>query len=289
MKARIKFSKTGSMRFIGHLDVMRYFQKAFRRADIALSYSQGFSPHQLMSFASPLGIGLSSDAEYLDIVLEDGESVSESGAQNGPDAGVSAFGGFVPRLNAVMNDEIRVKGFTLLREDSKTSMAVLAACDYLVTVKPDKCSFLTDAPRRREAVKRLLAQGSIEISKKTKRSEKIVDIRENIYQITDERREFEDFTGISYGDMSLDLAEYVPVLYMQLTAGSVVNIKPELVLEALSRQEGEEYDWLSYQIHRIEMYADIDAKKGEVHTMSSAVPRRLVPLSEYGKDDCVDR
>ena len=73
MKARIKFSKTGSMRFIGHLDVMRYFQKAFRRADIHMSYSQGFSPHQLMSFTSPLGIGLSSDAEYLDIVLEDSD------------------------------------------------------------------------------------------------------------------------------------------------------------------------------------------------------------------------
>ena len=71
MKARIKFSKVGSMRFIGHLDLMRFFQKAFRRAKIAISYSQGYSPHQLMSFASPLGIGLSSDAEYLDIRSEE--------------------------------------------------------------------------------------------------------------------------------------------------------------------------------------------------------------------------
>lgn len=273
MKARIKFSKTGSMRFIGHLDVMRYFQKAFRRADIALSCSQGFSPHQIMSFASPLGIGLSSDAEYLDIVLEDGESVD----------------GFVPRLNAVMNDEIRVKGFTLLEESSKTSMAVLAACDYLVAVKKGKDSFLLDIPGRREAVKELLAQGSIEICKKTKRSEKIVDIRENIYQITDSLQEFEAFTGISYGAAALDPVEYSPVLYMQLTAGSVVNIKPELVIEALCRQAGEEYDWLSYQIHRMEMYADMDAVKGEVHTMSSAVPCSLVPLSKYGKGESIGR
>ena len=68
---------------------------------------------------------------------------------------------------------------------------------------------------------------------------------------------------------------------MQLTAGSVVNIKPELVLEALHSQESKEYDWLAYQIHRIEMYADMDAKKGEVHTLSSEVPCRLLPLSEY--------
>lgn len=267
MKARIKFSKTGSMRFIGHLDVMRYFQKAFRRADIAMSYSQGFSPHQLMSFASPLGIGLSSDAEYLDIVLEDGEDVT----------------GFVPRLNAVMNEEIRVKDFTVLTEEAKTSMAVLAACDYLITVKPDRKSFLTDSSRRRDAVEKFLLRESVEIMKKTKRSEKLVDIKENIYKLTDSLSEFEAFTGLTYGEMALDLAEYEPVLYLQLTAGSMLNIKPELVLEALCMQEGEEYDWLSYQIHRIEMYADADARKGEIHTLTSEIPCRLIPLSEYGK------
>lgn len=267
MKARIKFSKVGSMRFIGHLDVMRYFQKAFRRADIAMSYSQGFSPHPLMSFASPLGIGLSSDAEYLDIVLEDSDSVEN----------------FVSRLNAVMNDEIRVKDFTVLTEESKTSMAVLAACDYLVTVKPDKTSFLTDELRRKEALAKLLARDTIELMKKTKRSEKLVDIKENIYKVTDELVDFEAFTGCSYGEMALDTGEYQPVLYLQLTAGSVVNIKPEMVLEALCAQEGEEYDWLSYQNHRIEMYADQDAKKGEVHTLSGETPCKLVSLSEYGK------
>lgn len=267
MKARLKFSKIGSMRFIGHLDVMRYFQKAFRRADIAMSYSQGFSPHQLMSFASPLGIGLSSDAEYLDIVLEDEEEAKD----------------FLSRINAVMNDEIAVKDFTILEEDAKTSMAVLAACDYLITVKPDKDSFLKDSAKRQAALERFVGRESVEILKKTKRSEKMVDIKENIYQITDNREEFEAFTGISYGEFSLDLKEYTPVLYCQLTAGSVVNIKPELVLEALCSQEGEDYDWLSYQIHRIEMYADTDAKKGEVHTLTSEIPCRLLPLSEYGK------
>jgi len=95
MKARIKFSKVGSMRFIGHLDLMRFFQKAFRRAKIAISYSQGYSPHQLMSFASPLGIGLSSDAEYLDIVLDDTQDVQ----------------GIVEQINEAMNDEICVKDF----------------------------------------------------------------------------------------------------------------------------------------------------------------------------------
>ena len=54
MKIRIKFTKQGPVKFIGHLDVMRYFQKAMRRADVDIKYSEGFSPHQVMSFAAPL-------------------------------------------------------------------------------------------------------------------------------------------------------------------------------------------------------------------------------------------
>ena len=73
MKIRIKFRKYGIMKFIGHLDIMRYFQKAMRRAEVEISYSQGFSPHQIMSFASPLGIGLTSEGEYMDIVDDDEE------------------------------------------------------------------------------------------------------------------------------------------------------------------------------------------------------------------------
>ena len=68
MKARIKFRKYGVLRFIGHLDVMRYFQKVMRRADIPIAFTGGYSPHDHV-FASPLGIGLESDGEYLDIEL----------------------------------------------------------------------------------------------------------------------------------------------------------------------------------------------------------------------------
>ena len=67
MKVRLKFSKYGALRFIGHLDVMRYFQKAIRRAGIDIAYSEGFSPHQIMSFAAPLSVGHTSSGEYFDI------------------------------------------------------------------------------------------------------------------------------------------------------------------------------------------------------------------------------
>ena len=55
MKVRIKFSKEGPMKFVGHLDTMRYFQKAIRRANLPVAFSGGYSPHMIMSFAQPLG------------------------------------------------------------------------------------------------------------------------------------------------------------------------------------------------------------------------------------------
>ena len=78
MKIRIKFRKYGVMRFVGHLDIMRYFQKAMRRAKIDICYSEGFSPHQIMSFASPLGVGITSDGEYLDIEVNSTNCTEES-------------------------------------------------------------------------------------------------------------------------------------------------------------------------------------------------------------------
>lgn len=57
MKVRIKFAKTGHMKFVGHLDTMRYFQKAIRRAELPVAFSGGYSPHMIMSFAAPLGVG----------------------------------------------------------------------------------------------------------------------------------------------------------------------------------------------------------------------------------------
>ena len=60
MKLRIKFEKSGCMKFIGHLDIMRYFQKAIRSSGMDIDYSTGFSPHHIKSFAAQLGFGLHS-------------------------------------------------------------------------------------------------------------------------------------------------------------------------------------------------------------------------------------
>ena len=260
MKARIKFSKTGSMRFIGHLDVMRYFQKAMRRAGINVSYSKGFSPHQLMSFTSPLGTGLSSSAEYLDITLEETDAPQV----------------MADRINAVMNDEIRVEGFTYIKDTAKPSMAALAACDYLIALKPGKDNKLSDREFTRQQIRSFLLQDKIEILKKTKKSEKTVDIKPGIYYMAESLEEFSGITGRNYTkNISFcTVMGHTPVLFLRLMSGSATNIKPVLVIEKFCRHAGIIYNEFDYQVHRLEMYAKEEDK--------------FIPMSEYNAIDRKD-
>jgi radical SAM-linked protein len=69
-RLRIRFSRGEEIKYISHLDIMRLWQRALNRAGIALAYSEGFNPHPRMSLAAPLALGVTSDAELMDIVLE---------------------------------------------------------------------------------------------------------------------------------------------------------------------------------------------------------------------------
>lgn len=162
MKVRIQFSKHGVMKFIGHLDVMRYFQKAIRRAEIDIAYSGGFSPHQIMSFAAPLGVGLESDGEYLDIEIN-----SHTGAENLKNA-----------LNAVMAEGIRVLSVKMLPQQAKNAMASVAAAGYLVRFRE---GYMPDF-NWQEAFASFLQKEEIPFVKQTKKSELTLDLKPAIYE-----------------------------------------------------------------------------------------------------------
>jgi radical SAM-linked protein len=69
-RLRLTFSRGEELKYISHLDLMRLWQRALRRADIPLVYSQGFSPHPRLSLAAPLAVGVTSDGGLMDIFLE---------------------------------------------------------------------------------------------------------------------------------------------------------------------------------------------------------------------------
>ena len=87
-KLRVSFSKTGDMRFISHLDLMRLFQRASRRADLAVSITKGFNPHLKISITRALKLGIESAAEEavfcIDKITEDSDFMKAMNA-NLPD------------------------------------------------------------------------------------------------------------------------------------------------------------------------------------------------------------
>jgi radical SAM-linked protein len=164
LKVRIKFRKTGVVKFVGHLDLLRYFQKSMRRADIDIAYSEGFSPHQIMSFASPLGVGITSDGEYMDIEIRSFITTKEA----------------MKRLNETMVEGIEVLSFKQLADNNKNAMSIVAAADYEVTFR-ENCA---PVGNWEEKVAAFFGQEEIIVTKTTKKSTKDVDIKPLIHSIT---------------------------------------------------------------------------------------------------------
>lgn len=224
MKVRIKFAKSGFSQFLGHLDIMRYFQKLNRRADIDVCYSVGYSPHQIMSFAAPLGLGQTSEGEYVDMEVHSFNFASSEEAVN--------------HINQFAAEGISLVDCCILPDDADNAMASVRACRYSVTERENvsesrKAAFvkLFDQP---DLIARFFAQPGIVVLKKTKKSEAETDIRPLIYEWqfdADARR-----------------------LEMFVSAGSACNLKPELVLQALYEFAGYEFDPMQYVVHRIDMY-----------------------------------
>ena len=161
MKIRIKFAKYGSLRFIGHLDVMRFFQKAIRRAGIDVAYSGGYSPHQIMTFAAPLGVGMCSTGEYMDIEIH-----SHQGSRD-----------LMERLQKACPPGIDILSVKALPDKAGNAMASVAAATYAVAFKDRAKSF----DKYSAYLEPFLAQEEILITKETKRSTVEVNIRPGIY------------------------------------------------------------------------------------------------------------
>ncbi len=106
---RLLFEKTGKAIWISHLDLMRVFQRAFKRAGFPLTHTQGFNPRPSVSIALPLSVGVESRCELLDFALE-GEPISDQtvlqGLNNALIDGI--------RVLAVYSDGAKIKNLTYL-------------------------------------------------------------------------------------------------------------------------------------------------------------------------------
>ncbi len=162
MKVRIRFSKTGALVYIGHLDVMRYFQKLFRRSGIPVAYTEGFSPHQILSFSHPLPLGMESAGEYADVELTY-RITTEKALEN---------------MRKMSVPEIGILSFKELPEKCENAMASVTAARYEV-IMPDNIPF-SDIQK---AADDFLSKDEVIVLKKSKKNEKEVNIRPLVYEL----------------------------------------------------------------------------------------------------------
>ena len=117
-KRRLKFSKTGMGKYISHLDLLRAFTRAITRAELPVKYTQGFNPHQIITFSLPLPIGVTSGTEFVDIDFDDSVDNNE----------------IMGRLNENLPPDIRIISVGELIH----SATDICLADYEISVKAPK-------------------------------------------------------------------------------------------------------------------------------------------------------
>lgn len=246
MKIRIKFKKYGTMKFIGHLDVMRYFQKAIRRAEVDICYSGGFSPHQVMSFAAPLGVGITSNGEYVDIEVQSTEDSKT----------------MVNRLNQVMSEGFEIISYRELPDTAGNAMSIVAAADYTLCFRPGYEPKDRTQEEWFQGLMEFYRQPQVIVTKKTKRGQAELDIKPLVYELRESR------TGDGQA-----------ALFMKISTGSSSNIKPDLVLDAYYASLGEERPDFAFMVQREEVYTDLAAE-----TQKEKGIHEFVSLEQLGQE-----
>lgn len=161
MKLRMKFKKERPVMFISHLDMMRTFERAFRRADLPVAFTQGFNPRPKISFTPALSVGITSSSEYMDVEFYEDVSVDDVNI----------------RLNRVLPEGLRVINIGI--PDEKLPLSMLNGARYVVKVTLKSW----DLQKLEKSINTLLRQDEIIVEKVTKSGTRSLNIAPFIYKI----------------------------------------------------------------------------------------------------------
>ena len=157
------FNKSERLRHIGHLDIQRSMQRALRRSGLPVSYSKGFNPHILLTFASALSTGAAGRREIMDVTLEREVTPEE----------------FLSAMNGAMPPDMQLSSARALPDQHIALMAQVQAADYTLTL--DDAAVAQTIADKLDA---FLAQETIMAVRKTKSGMKETDIRPLIHTLT---------------------------------------------------------------------------------------------------------
>ncbi len=158
-----KYSKTGYLKYISHLDVLRFIQRSVKRAGINAKYSEGFNPHMKTSFGYPLSLGIESIGEYFELELN--ENIE-------PEL-------FKERMNSVMPKEMQIIKADY-SNDAESLMKRCAYARYLISIEHN-----FDENKLNEYFEEMLTEGVIYKRQKMNKKNKLVTKELNTKELID--------------------------------------------------------------------------------------------------------
>ena len=240
----MEFSRGDELMYLSHLDLVRTFGRSLRRADIPMKYSEGFNPHAKMVFGLPMQVGVVGEAECLDIETEDGVEADRARCE----------------INACLPAGLNVSRARRLYADENV-MSIISHASYEMTLGWACGDLTVEEPRDadieaslKEAVSAFLLPGPRPVDKAADATARGDGGRRKGTRGTN-------------GNIvkTMDLAPLVRsagvsgnILAMTVTAGSVNNVKPDMVLQAINGLRGGENGFVRKKLRRKALYVERD-------------------------------
>lgn len=210
---RMRYEKRDEVKYIGHLDTMRTFTRCIKRTNLPIKFSGGFNPRVQLSFALPLGVGVTSECEYVDLELQDEIELNTSD--------------IVKEMNKVLPDGFRIISATKI-ENTKSLMSLVKEAIYEITVTVNSEN-IEDSLNKLDA---LFAKKNLFVEKQTKnKKQEQIDVKELLISTKNEI--------ISFCNIRTTIHSF---------AGSEKNLNPNLVIEIMQNELGEDME--DFEIHR---------------------------------------
>ena len=204
MVIRVKYQKGEEVKYVGHLDAMRTFTRCLKRTNIPVEYTKGFNPRIQISFALPLGVGVTSDLDYFDLALSE---------KMNPQM-------FIAEFNSVLPLGFKIIGAEYVEDTKKSLMSLVKEAKYQIELQTNATS---------KEIEQVLSQKEIWIvkeSKEKKKQEERVDIKPMLLEYTVKQNK---------NQMMIEIHS---------TAGSSNNLNPQNVIKAIKESgiEVEDYE-----------------------------------------------
>ena len=223
---RVRFIKTGYLKYLSHLDVVRLFIRAFSRANIPIKFSEGFNPHPRFSIGNPLPLGTESLSEYMDVELNEYMDPKE----------------FIEKLNPILPEDIQI-----LQAQETTSKDSLSSTikwsQYSIRLMVEDKDKKTNFEKKLKGWKELQ---SIEIWKKKKKGKKKIEAKLDVLPL---------IYSITYKEVDED--GFI-VLECVLKSGETGNLKAIELIKALDEELDLGIDLDLVIIKRLEVFAEED-------------------------------